>query len=178
MKLSSIITVLTLAVWNSPAVLAQEWDLTPVQLTAIESNSAPMTIPQPQLTATQEQILQWDLDELHRHHHERGNTTNLTGAGYYAPSSNPTGTQSLPSLPPCTTAQFGYVAGGKGGLPSTSLDSFVQNAGGNAETIYGDEGSDSIPPLFNFDTINSGIQGQSAAGLTTGHRSSLPSAWN
>ncbi len=187
MKLSSIVAVLTLAVWNSPAVLAQEWDMSPiaptgVQVLQIESNAAPLTAQQPQLgLTTQEQVLQWDLEELREeelrcHNHHRGNTTQLTGQGYYAPSSNRTGNQRL-NLPQATSACFGYVAGGRGGLPTTSMDSFVQNAGGRAETIYGDEGSDSIPPLFHFDVIDSGISGKTAAGLTTGQHQKLPSAW-
>ncbi|MDR3613122.1 MAG: hypothetical protein P4L53_06130 [Candidatus Obscuribacterales bacterium] len=66
------------------------------------------------------------------------------------------------------------------GLPPTSLDSFVSNAGGSAELIYGDEGTDGLPPYYGFDAshrINAGITGQSAAGLTTGHSSYLPDAW-
>jgi len=66
------------------------------------------------------------------------------------------------------------------GLPPTSLDSFVQNAmlNGTAFFIYGDEGSDGLPPLNNFEPINAGISGADAAGLTTGHGggSNLPSA--
>jgi len=66
------------------------------------------------------------------------------------------------------------------GLPPTSLDSFVSNAGGSAELIYGDEGTDGLPPYYGFDAshrINAGITGQAAAGLTTGHSSYLPDAW-
>jgi hypothetical protein len=67
-----------------------------------------------------------------------------------------------------------------GGLPATVLDSFVQQAGGQAELIYGDEGVYDIPPYFEFTVphrINSGIFGQSDAGLTTGHGSWMPDAW-
>jgi hypothetical protein len=66
------------------------------------------------------------------------------------------------------------------GLPPTSLDSFVTNAGGQAELIYGDEGTDSIPPYFEFDQthrIIRGINGIDYQGLTTGHGSMLPNAW-
>jgi hypothetical protein len=66
------------------------------------------------------------------------------------------------------------------GLPQTSLDSFVYEAGGMAELIYGDEGVDTIPPYFEFDQthrINVGITGARAQGLTTGHSSMLPNAW-
>jgi hypothetical protein len=60
------------------------------------------------------------------------------------------------------------------------LDSFVYEAGGMAELIYGDEGTTDIPPYFGFDQshrINSGITGTRAQGLTTGHGSYLPNAW-
>jgi hypothetical protein len=76
-----------------------------------------------------------------------------------------------PNLPVCQTALMT-----PGGLPQTSLDSFVADAGGNADQIYGDEGTTDIPPLFGFsggNTINSGIN----SNLTTGHASGLPSAW-
>ena len=67
------------------------------------------------------------------------------------------------------------------GLPPTTMDSFVYNAGGLAESIYGDEGTTDIPPYFGFDPshrINLGIASSpSGPGLTTGHGSSLPSAW-
>jgi len=65
-------------------------------------------------------------------------------------------------------------------LPACTLDSFVSNAGGQAEDIYGDEGVYSPPPYYGFDyshRINSGITGQTDAGLTTGHGSYMPSAW-
>jgi hypothetical protein len=65
-------------------------------------------------------------------------------------------------------------------LPSVSTDSFVKNAGGNAEAIYGDEGGQSLPPYYGFDyshRINAGVSGQTDQGLTTGHGAMLPSAW-
>jgi len=72
------------------------------------------------------------------------------------------------------------------GLPPTMMDSFVYEAGGNAEMIYGDEGTTDIPPYFGFEPenhISAGISGTRARGLTTGHGSgwngskALPSAW-
>ena len=63
------------------------------------------------------------------------------------------------------------------GLPPTILDSFVQQAGGEANNIYGDEGSTSYPSASNFGYISSGFHGQTKQGLTTGHGSRLPSAW-
>lgn len=70
--------------------------------------------------------------------------------------------------------------GKKNGLPPTTMDSFVRQAAGNADLIYGDEGVVDIPPYDYFDPIhriNSGIYGQRRAGLTTGHGSYLPDAW-
>lgn len=82
-------------------------------------------------------------------------------------------------------AGFGNTArvfgpAGRNGLPPTSLDSFVSNAGGNAERIYGDEGIASRPPYDEFTAdhrINAGIVGDRDAGLTTGHGSIMPDAW-
>jgi hypothetical protein len=68
----------------------------------------------------------------------------------------------------------------RNGLPPVTLDSFVKNAGGNAESIYGDEGTTSVPPYYGFtyqNRINAGITGQRDTGLTTGHGSYLPSTW-
>jgi len=67
-----------------------------------------------------------------------------------------------------------------GTLPPTNLDSFVYQAGGNAEAIYGDEGTNGLPPLYGFtqaSRINTGITGGRDAGLTTGHGSYMPNAW-
>jgi hypothetical protein len=58
-------------------------------------------------------------------------------------------------------------------LPPTRLDSFVKESG-YADDIYGDEGTEGPPPLNNFKYIESGIKSD---GLTTDHRSQLPSAW-
>ena len=64
-------------------------------------------------------------------------------------------------------------------LPPCNLDSFVYQAGAQAELIYGDEGSISIPPLFGYapdSRIDAGIQGINDYGLTTGQGSMMPSA--
>ncbi|MBK9141794.1 MAG: hypothetical protein IPM23_04810 [Candidatus Melainabacteria bacterium] len=69
---------------------------------------------------------------------------------------------------------------GRNGLPVTSLDSFVLNAGGHAEHIYGDEGANGLPPYEEFTKVHRiemGIQGSRDAGITTGHGSTLPDAW-
>lgn len=65
-------------------------------------------------------------------------------------------------------------------LPPCQLDSFVYQAGGRAEAIYGDEGIRTPPPYFGFDQshrIDAGIMGQRDRGITTGHGSIMPSAW-
>ncbi len=65
-------------------------------------------------------------------------------------------------------------------LPPCQLDSFVYQAGGQAEAIYGDEGIRTPPPFFGFDQshrIDAGIVRQRDSGLTTGHGSVMPSAW-
>lgn len=90
---------------------------------------------------------------------QRGPRLPMTGLGGTAPIFGPTG---------------------RNGLPVTSLDSFVLNAGGHAEHIYGDEGADGIPPYFEFTKahrINIGITGQRDQGITTGHGSYMPDAW-
>ncbi|MBS1992788.1 MAG: hypothetical protein JSS83_19860 [Cyanobacteria bacterium SZAS LIN-3] len=68
----------------------------------------------------------------------------------------------------------------RGALPPVTLDSFVTQAGGAADAIYGDEGDIDIPPIDSFtkeNRINAGIFGQRDAGLTTGHGSFMPDAW-
>ncbi len=65
-------------------------------------------------------------------------------------------------------------------LPVCNLDSFVHQAGAAADKIYGDEGTDGLPPLWGFtqaSRINTGITGDRDQGLTTGHGSYLPNAW-
>jgi hypothetical protein len=99
-------------------------------------------------------------------------------------------------LPPQLRALV-RVAGGAGGnpalnargLPPTNLDSFVHQAGGRAEEIYGDEGVNGLPPIDGFEFHNRidfgivdgvdefGRPNNRNAGLTTGHGSIMPSAW-
>jgi hypothetical protein len=67
------------------------------------------------------------------------------------------------------------------GLPVTTLDSFVYQAGAQADQIYGDESVNGLPEFADGFTsthrINAGITGARDAGLTTGHGSMMPSAW-
>ena len=63
------------------------------------------------------------------------------------------------------------------GLPKTNLDSFVAQAGGQAELIYGDEGTDGPPPYDNFTEEHRIERGIHDGGLTTNHKSGLPEAW-
>ena len=86
------------------------------------------------------------------------------------------------SLPIGAMQGLARVSGprGRNGLPPTRLDSFVKEAGGHAWHIYGDEGTTSIPPFFEFSPIHRierGITGARAAGITTQHGSPLPPAW-
>lgn len=70
--------------------------------------------------------------------------------------------------------------GGKNGLPQTRMDSFIFEAGGNAEDIYGDEGAVGLPPCEEFTQphrIERGIHGVRQRGLTTLHGSYLPHPW-
>jgi len=73
------------------------------------------------------------------------------------------------------------MIGGK--LPKTNMDSFVHQAGKyyNANMIYGDEGTYGPPPYKFFTPdhfIERGIGGENKKGLTTGHPSDAPSAWD
>lgn len=91
------------------------------------------------------------------------------------------GNQRLPGVRRAGLGGLAEIHGqtGRNGLPNTTLDSFVLNAGGSAEHIYGDEGADGIPPYFEFTKahrINTGITGQRDTGLTTGHGSMMPDA--
>jgi hypothetical protein len=90
-------------------------------------------------------------------------------------STQGSGSPNGPTLKPSQMSTLDKVYGGSLSLPPTCLDSFVQNAGGKAFQIYGDEGTDGPPPLDDFQYIDSGIQG---GGLTTGHASGLPSSWD
>jgi len=74
----------------------------------------------------------------------------------------------------------GTKIGMRNGLPPCTTDSFVHEAAGEAEHIYGDEGTTDIPPYMGFSTvhrINNGIFNIRDRGLTTGHGSYLPDAW-
>ncbi len=93
-----------------------------------------------------------------------------------SPRPRDTGAQRV-RLAPATSAILDRTFGRLGFLPPTSMESFVRNSAGNADLIYGDEGTDGPPPFEGFDQshrINSGIY---TPGLTTGHRSALPEAW-
>jgi hypothetical protein len=100
---------------------------------------------------------------------------NSQNTGKQLASTNGMGTLNLPVS---GMSPLDKVYGGAGrSLPKTTLDSFVMQAGGSADQIYGDEGSEGPPPFFGFDEshyIGTGIQ---SGGLTTGHHSGLPSAW-
>lgn len=85
----------------------------------------------------------------------------------------PTGGRNL-NLP---RAGFSTLSNRGGGLPPTRLDSFVFEAGGSAELIYGDEGDYGPPPFFGFSSEHHIEAGIHSGGLTTGHRSGLPEAW-
>jgi hypothetical protein len=79
------------------------------------------------------------------------------------------------SGPAATRSNLQLVAT-RNNLPPCNLDSFVYQAGAQADMIYGDEGV-ALPPLFGFtqaSRINAGITGQNDAGLTTGHGSYMP----
>ncbi len=93
---------------------------------------------------------------------------------------SPSGAQYV-QLPRTATGGLASVYGGANGLPPTRLDSFVKEAGGLAESIYGDEGTNQPPPIRNFlpqNRIDFGItMSQSNSVLTTGHASLLPTAW-
>lgn len=87
------------------------------------------------------------------------------------------------ALRPTGATTLGYtpqVKGMRNGLPPTSSDSFVLNAGADAELIYGDESVGRQPPPYMFFTeahrINNGIRGDRNTGLTTGHGSYMPDA--
>ncbi len=79
-------------------------------------------------------------------------------------------------------AGFGGLApvfggGGRNGLPRTTMDSFVMQAGGSANQIYGDEGANGKPPFDEFTPGHRIERGITSSGLTTGHASSLAPAW-
>lgn len=61
-------------------------------------------------------------------------------------------------------------------LPPTELTSFVRDSG-MSDAIYGDEGTNDIPPYDGFDESHRIEAGMFGNGLTTGHRADVPSAW-
>jgi hypothetical protein len=84
------------------------------------------------------------------------------------------------SCPPASSQQLAVNITTRSGLPPCNMDSFVYQAGAQAEAIYGDEGVHSKPPLSGFSKssrINAGIVGINDTGLTTGHGSYMPDAW-
>lgn len=99
---------------------------------------------------------------------------NSQNTGKQLASLNGMGTLNLPLT---AYVPLDKVFGGGRSLPKTTLDSFVRNAGGSADQIYGDEGSDGIPPFFGFDSGHRIEAGINSGQLTTGHRSNLPEAW-
>lgn len=111
---------------------------------------------------------------------EFGNTSGTTN-NFRREDSFGTTNQRLPDLQQTTTAILSPISGptGRNGLPMTSTDSFVLNSAGEAESIYGNEGTDGLSPYFEFTPdhrIERGITGARAEGLTTFHGSLLPSA--
>ncbi|MBX3073191.1 hypothetical protein KF728_14400 [Candidatus Obscuribacterales bacterium] len=109
-----------------------------------------------------------------------GNTSTTTN-NFRRANAQFTRNQRLPQVRPTGLGGLAQIHGrtGRNGLPVTSLDSFVLNAGGAADQIYGDEGTEGPPPFEEFTAghrIQAGIQGN-ASGLTTGHGSYLPCAW-
>lgn len=114
-----------------------------------------------------------------------GNYGNPTAASAYVASpSQDTGRQNGRDagmgrlrLPRTRVATLDRIFGHGLPLPPTRLDSFVRNSAAQADLIYGDEGTTSIPPYFGFDESHRIETGMHSPGLTTGHRGSLPSAW-
>ena len=179
MKLFYMLTAMLFATLSVPALADGSWDISqnpnvapPIQ--QIESQLAMGA------NSNTDGNIQWDTRAINANN-AQAYQAYLEQLAYQEQQANanknsrivslPTGNQRNPNLPVCQTALMS-----PGGLQATTLDSFVMNAGGNAENIYGDEGTSDIPPLFGFtggNTINSGIQGN----LTTGHASGLPSAW-
>lgn len=131
-----------------------------------------------------------DIDEVGVHEYSQGATgdygrVSLPTAegpegmgGEFALATMPQMTAMAPTMSGQIAPKFGPR--GRNGLPVTSLDSFVKNAGAFAEQIYGDEGADGLPQIEKFkpeNRINFGIVAARASGLTTGHGSVLPNAW-
>lgn len=184
MKVIATLATLLIASLATPA-FAQDWDMASTAPT--NTLNAQQFVPVGQVAsavASNSGGMQWDTTAL-----TNPNTTAAAETAYMQQiayqqqqaqkraqaQGAPVITYGTPNLPVCQTALMT-----PGGLPQTSLDSFVANAGGNADQIYGDEGTTDIPPFFGFtegNTIGSGIQGGPGLGLSTGHASGLPSAW-
>lgn len=80
----------------------------------------------------------------------------------------------------CVDAAFAQQRPVRRNLPPVLMDSFIREAGSQAELIYGDEGANGLPPIDNFkkeNRIDAGIHGITDLGLTTGHGSIMPDAW-
>lgn len=120
---------------------------------------------------------------------EQRRATRFTNSQNHAPIKNQriapshfTSNISRPALPVSSFSTLAHRSGptSTNGLPVCRLDSFVYEAGSRAELVYGDEGADGPPPIDGFNQenrIDSGINGERAEGLTTGHQSRLPSSW-
>jgi hypothetical protein len=62
-------------------------------------------------------------------------------------------------------------------LPQARFNSFVRQAGGNAERIFGDDGGSGVPPMSGYTDMSRINAGINSPGLTTGHHDdSLPPA--
>jgi hypothetical protein len=104
-----------------------------------------------------------------------GSAVGRATKGLRASSTSSAATRTGPMLPATRLASLVSSS-----LPQTNLDSFVYQAGANADKIYGDEGTNGLPPLYGFTVasrINAGITGARDVGLTTGHGSYMPNAW-
>ena len=106
------------------------------------------------------------------------NSKTITDNTYISKQQNPKQTEKPPS-PQTTFTQLDKIYGRTmpQALPPTTLDSFVAQSGNN-DAIYGDEGEDGPPPYESFTAEHRIERGITSGGLTTGHRSGLPSSWD
>ncbi len=165
MKLSLALVSIFFAVSTNAPAFAQDWDMQPAA--APQAFAAREAVHQCE-EAAPVSTLGFDMSGMCEN--ALGNTTHLTGSMDNVPhTTGRTGKQAISSLPLCRTHTLSKISGpiAANGLPPCSLDSFVKNSG-FSDQIYGDEGRDKQPPLNDFQSINSGIKGDSAAGLTTG----------
>jgi hypothetical protein len=149
MKKSLLIAVLVLATVIGLPAHAQEWD---------------MPTAQPQAPAVEVQIAaqpQSDYD--------------LSGLQQQPVPT--TGTQTPENLEVCRTAVLSKISGPvtKTGLPPCTLDNFIEAAGTNPRTIY-NVGTWNLQQT-EYQPINAGINGGTAAGLTTGVQYNTPSVY-